>query len=232
MANILVVDDDKVLLKVLQATLVKAGHSVLTVEDARTALEKLENEMFDLIIADINMPGGASGFNLISTVRKNPKLKDLPAIFLSGRRDKSDIIKALEAGIDDYIVKPFDTDMLYAKIESLLEKKAGKYAFADCPVKAKGSLPLEFEITGISEQGITIVSIVPFPINFRLKFDCDLFQDVELENPVMRVAHCSTYPKNPKMYSLKANFIGLTESDLQKVRRWIMANNPRIQKAS
>lgn len=76
MANILVVDDDKVLLKVLEATLIKAGHSVLTVEDGRTALEKLESEIFELVITDINMPGGVSGFNLITMIRKTEKLKN------------------------------------------------------------------------------------------------------------------------------------------------------------
>lgn len=232
MANILVVDDDKVLLKVLEATLIKAGHSVLTVEDGRTALEKLDSELFDMVITDINMPGGVSGLNLITMIRKNEKLKDLPAIFLSGRRDKADVVKALEAGIDDYIVKPFDADMLYAKIESLLEKKSGRYSFTDCPVKAKASLPIELDITGVSEQGVTIVSSIPFPINFKLKVNCELFEEIELANPLMRIAHCSTYPNNPKLYSVKANFIGLGESDLQKVRRWIMSNNPRIQKAS
>ncbi|AZZ35883.1 hypothetical protein CIK05_03430 [Bdellovibrio sp. qaytius] len=232
MANILVVDDDKVLLKVLEATLIKAGHSVLTVEDGRTALEKLETEIFDMVITDINMPGGVSGFNLITMIRKTEKLKDLPAIFLSGRRDKADIIKALDAGIDDYIVKPFDGDMLFAKIESLLEKKAGRYSFTDCPTKAKAMLPVELDVTGISEQGITIVSPVPFPLNFKLKVDCELFEEVELEKPLMRVAHCSVNPNNSKTYTIKANFIGLNESDLQKVRRWVMSNNPRIQKAS
>jgi len=232
MANILVVDDDKVLLKVLEATLIKAGHSVLCVEDGRTALEKLDTEIFDMIITDINMPGGFSGFNLIAMIRKTEKLKDLPAIFLSGRRDKADIVKALNAGIDDYIVKPFDGDMLYAKIESLLEKKSGRYSFTDCPAKAKATLPIELEVTGISEQGITIVSAVPFPINFKLKVDCELFDEVELGKPLMRVAHCSVNQNNSKLYSIKANFIGMNESDLQKIRRWVMSNSPRIQKAS
>lgn len=233
MANILVVDDDKVLLKVLEATLIKAGHSVLTVEDGRTALDKLETEIFDMIITDINMPGGVSGFNLITMIRKVEKLKDLPAIFLSGRRDKTDIIRALDAGIDDYIVKPFDSDMLFAKIESLLEKKSGRYSFADCPINTKANLPIELDVVGISEQGITIVSPVPLPINFKLKIDCDVFDEVELVKPLMRVAHCSVNPKNnKKLYSIKANFIGLNEGDLQKVRRWVMSNNPRIQKAS
>lgn len=177
LTNILVVDDDKVLLKVLEATLIKAGRSVLCVEDGRTALDKLETEIFDMVITDINMPGGVSGFNLIATIRKIEKLKELPA-------------------------------------------------------KAKAILPVELEVTGISEQGITIVSPIPFPINFRLKIDCELFDDVELIKPLMRIAHCSVNPKNSKLYAIKANFIGLNEGDLQKIRRWVMSNNPRIQKAS
>lgn len=232
MANILVIDDDKVLLKVLEATLIKAGHSVLTVEDGRTALEKLDSEIFDMVITDINMPGGVSGFNLITMIRNNPKLKDLPAIFLSGRRDKVDVVKALSAGIDDYIVKPFDADMLFAKIESLLEKKTGRYNFTDCPVQDKAEFLVELDVTGISEQGVTIVSSLPFPMNYKLKVNCALFEEIELNKPLMRVAHCSISASNPKLFTVKANFIGLPESELQKIRRWIMSNGSRFQKTA
>lgn len=232
MANILVVDDDKVQLKVLEATLIKAGHSVLTVEDGRLAMEKLDVELFDMIITDINMPGGLSGYNLISMIRSNQKLKDLPAIFLTGRRDKEDVVKALNAGIDDYIVKPFEADLLYTKIESLLNKKASVHNFADCPTKVKATFPFELEIVSVSEQGISIVSPLPFPLNFKLKFECELFEQIDLNNPTMRVAHCSPTTNHPKMFSVKANFVGLDEVELQKVRNWAVSNGAKAKKVS
>ena len=67
---------------------------------------------------------------------------------------------------------------------------------------------------------------------FHFKTLKGLFDEVELLKPLMRVAHCSVNQNNSKLYSIKANFIGLNESDLQKLRRWVMSNNPRLQKAA
>jgi len=128
MATILVVDDDHIVLKVVRNMLVKAGHMVMTAADGRQAMEVLELEPVHLIVSDANMPGGVSGFNLVHMVRQHPKYAAIPFVFLTGRRDKSDVMRAVHFGADDYVVKPVKQEVLLRKIEKILEKKVNKNA--------------------------------------------------------------------------------------------------------
>lgn len=86
MANILVVDDDEIILKVVKAILVKANHTVCLAKNGHEALDILERELFDIIVSDISMPGGISGHNLVSTIKSKDRIKNIPIIFLTGRR--------------------------------------------------------------------------------------------------------------------------------------------------
>ncbi len=126
MAIILIADDDLIVLKVVRSILVKAGHIVMQANNGQQALELLELQDVDLIVSDANMPGGVSGFNVVSTIRKDPKFKDIPFIFLTARRDKADIVKAVQFGANDYVVKPVKPEVLLSKVANLLAKKKPK----------------------------------------------------------------------------------------------------------
>lgn len=126
MATILVVDDDHIVLKVVRNMLAKAGHMVMTAGDGRQAMELLELEPVHLIVSDANMPGGVSGFNLVQMLRNDPKHSAIPFVLLTGRRDKSDVMKAIHFGADDYVVKPVKQEVLLKKIETILEKTKAK----------------------------------------------------------------------------------------------------------
>src|ERR1700728_3222226 len=125
MVNVLVVDDDKDFLRIVQKVLEAGNFSVVTTTDAMGALELLQKEIFDLILSDANMPGG-SGFDLVRTVRRNPDTAMIPIAMLTGRREKEDIQKGLNAGADDYIVKPIDPDHFIDKINTLLKNRTGE----------------------------------------------------------------------------------------------------------
>ena len=81
MAHILVVDDDELILKVARSILQKAGHAVSLAKDGHAALETLDQELFDMIVTDANMPNGISGFALASTIRKNKRISSIPIMF-------------------------------------------------------------------------------------------------------------------------------------------------------
>ena len=121
MANILIVDDDHIVRKVVRGILAKAGHIVLLANDGRQALELLELQAIDLIVSDANMPGGVSGFNLVAMIRANPSYKNIPIIFLTSRKDKSDIIRAVQSGANDYVIKPVRPDVFLKKVETSLQ---------------------------------------------------------------------------------------------------------------
>src|SRR3954471_15653832 len=93
--NILFVDDDKVALKMVKGILESAGYGVTVTMDPREALEKLTHYHFDLLISDANMPGGISGFDLVRTIRSQPRFGDLTIALLTGRREKQDIRQGL-----------------------------------------------------------------------------------------------------------------------------------------
>lgn len=118
-ANIMVVDDDRHSRQLLQFILTNAGYSVIEAEDGLEALEKLESIQADLIILDVLMPK-MDGFDTIYHIRENPRLADLPVIFLSSRADVSAEYTGLAAGAQQYMVKPFSVQALLQHIHDLL----------------------------------------------------------------------------------------------------------------
>ncbi len=224
MAHILVVDDDELILKVAKAVLQKAGHAVSVAKDGHAALELLEQELFDMVITDANMPNGVSGFILAANIRKNERINNIPIMFLTGRKDKIDVARALESGADDYVVKPIDPDIFVGKVASLLDRKKSSFSFAMTKLKAPGTWNLDFEIVALSEQGLNLVSKSNIPVNTKVRIDSELFEDMGIKPPLVRVTMCTQLPGVPA-YMVEASFVGVSETDLSHVRRWVIANN-------
>lgn len=226
--SILIVEDDEIQLMLMEALLREANLDFVSVRDGHSALDKLENEKFNLVISDVNMPG-ISGFNLVKTVRNIDRLKDIPFIFVTGRREKSDVERAIASGVDDYVVKPIDRDMLLAKIESLVSKKGKVYSFSERPLRSDASLTLKFKIDGLSEQAIQFVSQVPLPMNFKLKIAADLFEEIGIAPPRLRVTSSEAESAGiVNSYRVRASFVGLNEREMGAIRKWIMLNQPKI----
>ena len=122
MAFILVVEDQKSVLMQVEALLRSRGHAVITAANSHDALDQLSRFQIDMIITDIMMPGGASGFELAKTIKKDPRFAGKPIMMMTGRRDAKDVEKGIMSGADDYVVKPLDSDLFIAKVEALLQK--------------------------------------------------------------------------------------------------------------
>jgi CheY-like chemotaxis protein len=233
MINILFIDDDKVTLKLVKDILESSGYSVVTTPDPRDGLDRLEREVFDLIITDANMPGGVSGFELIKTIRGKPKFAHLPIAMLTGRRDKKDIQLGLDSGADDYIIKPIDPMILLGKIQSLLKKRPPTTNnFPEGPVRKKAEWDVETQITYVSERGLTLWSPLFAPMDTKLKVRSDFFAQIGIECPYLRVTGYTRDPSNASMYFISANFIGLTDTELQKIRQWLNSNIASLKKSS
>ncbi|MBQ8291910.1 MAG: response regulator transcription factor [Clostridia bacterium] len=119
MAKILVAEDDKDLNRFLAACLRANGHEVTVCFDGAEALEKFEQEKFDLILTDIMMPQ-TDGFELAENIRLTDK--NIPIVFMSAKDDKHSKMLGYTLGIDDYVVKPFDMDVLNLKIGAVLRR--------------------------------------------------------------------------------------------------------------
>jgi DNA-binding response OmpR family regulator len=120
-ASILVVDDNPDLLENIGLTLETAGYQVLTAEDGIDALNVLESNIVDLILADIGMPH-MNGYQLYERTRQNPEWLMIPFLFLTARAMDSDIRYGKELGVDDYLTKPIEPEDLLATVNGKLRR--------------------------------------------------------------------------------------------------------------
>ena len=117
--HILIVDDDKRILQLINDYLIKNNFRISTADNALKAREKIENIEFDLIILDIMMPG-ESGLKLTDSLKKN-NFKT-PILLLSALGNADDRIKGLEIGANDYLAKPFEPKELLLRMKNLIKK--------------------------------------------------------------------------------------------------------------
>ena len=120
--KVLAADDDRVVRRIVVTKLSGLGYEVTDVEDGQEALGLLEGgQVPDLLLTDSLMPR-MNGLQLVRAIRQSPdpRLATLPVIMLTSRQGEHDIIEGLEAGLDDYIIKPFSPDELAARVRSVL----------------------------------------------------------------------------------------------------------------
>lgn len=119
--NVIVVEDDVHIGKLLQMELTHEGYSVEVITDGVTALKRLEKELPDLLILDVMLPG-ANGFKVLNEVREYIST-DLPIIMLTARGEVEDRVRGLKGGADDYIPKPFVIEELLARMEAIFRRR-------------------------------------------------------------------------------------------------------------
>ncbi|MGI8640073.1 MAG: response regulator transcription factor [Pyrinomonadaceae bacterium] len=119
--RLLVVEDNARLLQAISLCLKKADYEVMSARDGGDALIRIAETIPDLIVSDIMMPG-ADGFSLAAQVRANPRTDLIPIVFLSAKDTRQDRINGFKAGVDAYLVKPFEPEELVAVIENILKR--------------------------------------------------------------------------------------------------------------
>jgi len=119
--RILIVDDDPDILDVLEITLSEENYEILKAHDGEEALRVIKSKPLDLVLVDYNMPK-MNGKQVCMEVKKDVLLGLLPIIMLTGRGDVEDKVGGIEAGADDYIVKPFEPKELLARIHMILRR--------------------------------------------------------------------------------------------------------------
>jgi DNA-binding response OmpR family regulator len=121
-AHIMVVDDDALMRRSLAYNLEQAGYRTSTAASAEDALARLLLDRPDLVLLDIGLPG-MDGLDALRQLRRQI---DVPVIFVTARRRELDQVVGLELGADDYVTKPFDKDVLLARIRAVLRRTAGR----------------------------------------------------------------------------------------------------------
>jgi two-component system, OmpR family, KDP operon response regulator KdpE len=145
-ATILIVDDEPQIRRVMRTTLASNGYSVVEAPDGERSLEAIRTERVDLILLDVNMPG-RSGLEIAREIRAS---SDVPIIMLTVRNTERDKVQALDAGADDYVVKPFGVEELLARIRAALRRAAPAEAL---PPFSSADLKIDFEKRAVTLKG-------------------------------------------------------------------------------
>ncbi|MGN7499243.1 MULTISPECIES: response regulator [Pseudomonas] len=120
--KILIVDDFSTMRRIIKNLLRDLGFTnTLEADDGTSALPMLQNGSFDFLITDWNMPG-MSGIDLLSYVRADDRIKHLPVLMVTAEAKREQIIKAAQAGVNGYVIKPFTAQVLKGKIEKIFER--------------------------------------------------------------------------------------------------------------
>jgi two-component system alkaline phosphatase synthesis response regulator PhoP len=148
--RILVVDDDRQLIRLVESYLRQAGYDVSAAYDGETALRLIHTERPDLVILDLMLPD-RDGWEITRSVRGDPRLAALPIIMLTARVEDTDKILGLELGADDYITKPFNTREVLARVRTVLRRTNG--VLPARPVLRAGDVALDPDRHEVTRAG-------------------------------------------------------------------------------
>jgi DNA-binding response OmpR family regulator len=118
---IVVADDDPTVVSLVKMRLGMAHYTVVTAGDGDQALAMVQTREPVAVILDVQMPGGG-GLSVLSRIKADPKTSGLPVMMLTGERNAETVMQAMDAGADDYMVKPFMPDLLLERVSRLVNK--------------------------------------------------------------------------------------------------------------
>jgi DNA-binding response OmpR family regulator len=121
MSKILIAEDERDIRDLVAFTLRFAGHEVVVATNGEEAVETALQANPDLILMDVRMPR-MTGYEACKVMKANPDLKDIPVVFLTARGQESEIQQGLDAGAEEYLLKPFAPDQLTTRVKAILLK--------------------------------------------------------------------------------------------------------------
>lgn len=121
MARILIAEDEPDIRELVAFTLRFAGHEVFATSNGEEALQQANQVIPDLILMDVRMPK-MTGYDACRAMKNDPDLKDIPVVFLSAKGQDAEIQTGLDAGAEEYLLKPFAPDQLVERVRAILGK--------------------------------------------------------------------------------------------------------------
>ncbi|MDE6556141.1 MAG: response regulator transcription factor [Duncaniella sp.] len=153
--HILIVDNDETISSLLSENLSSEGYDVEVVSDAESAL-RLNLDTFQLIISETDLSGAISGFEFLGMVKEDPMTAHIPVMFCSSLDSENDIIEGLNAGADDYVIKPFSLREIIARIRSILRRHRNMRPAMNSRVIEYRTLILNVDSHGLLIDGETV----------------------------------------------------------------------------
>lgn len=231
--KVLVADDILAMRQLLRVVLQGAGYNVVEASDGRGVLQVVESDPhLSLVLLDVSLPD-ANGFNLIKRIHGlRPGLK---VCFVSGKRQKEDVLRGIQSGATDYLLKPIEPAMLLRKVEAILhgrlgsEHESGNARLAvDFPIEAL-NMPFDLAIQAreISESGLIAASAMTLKVGSTMEFAfAELARLFNAPSVVIscRITGCK---KTGDEYQVHCDFVGLQESVAAKIRSLAIRQAPK-----
>ncbi|TQL67664.1 DNA-binding response OmpR family regulator [Nocardioides albertanoniae] len=159
MPDLLLIEDDAMVRRGLQLALQRHGHVVVGAETGEIGLETFADRNPDLVVLDLMLPG-IDGFEVCRRIRRSSQV---PIIMLTARGDDFDVVTGLEAGADDYVVKPIQPTVLDARIRAVLRRAVGEHD----GVRVHGGLRIDTDSLMVTVEGAE-VSLTPTELRLLL----------------------------------------------------------------
>jgi len=140
--TILVVDDDPAILMGLRLKIKRHGYQVVTAQDGNEGIAKAKEYLPDLVLSDVMMPF-PDGFEMRRILSQDMQLGSIPFIFLTARTEVQDRLRGFKEGADDYILKPFDTDELLARIDAVIRRVESEQARGRAQMKEQAQKEMQ-----------------------------------------------------------------------------------------
>ncbi|HWK27099.1 MAG TPA: response regulator transcription factor [Solirubrobacter sp.] len=151
--DILVCDDESELREALRQSFAREGHRVLAVADGRSAVDRASTQPFDVLLLDVRLgPGSIDGYEVCRQLRE--RRNGVPIIMLTALDSEADAVLGLEAGADDYIVKPFRPAELRSRIRAVL-RRVGTESRVNAPLTA-GPITLDPGVREVTRDGVPV----------------------------------------------------------------------------
>ena len=151
--KILVVDDEKDIVELLQYNLEKEGYNISSAFSGEQCLENVKTELPDLILLDLMLPE-IDGLDVCKILKSNSRTSNIPIIMLTAKGEETDIVLGLELGADDYITKPFKVRELLARVKAVLRR-------------TKNNIPLSFKEKEIIKFNNLVIDSIKYQVTLK-----------------------------------------------------------------
>ena len=200
--TVLIVDDEEDILGLVDFHVKQQGYKTLRAASGETALKLARNEMPNLIVLDLMLPG-IGGLDVCKLLKSESATAQIPIIMLTAKGEETDIVRGLELGADDYVTKPFSPKVLMARLNSVIRRKNG--ATVQSPLVTYREISIDSGRRKVTVGGhIKELTFTEFEI---LRFLCEHPGWVFTRNDIVDNVHGDNYPVTDR--SIDVQIVGL-----------------------
>ena len=233
--QVMVIEDDLNAADLASTVLRRAGFDVILVGDGESALESVRETHPRLILVNLHLPG-IDGCEVCRRLKADEETRPIPVVVISADRTRESVLRALEAGADDFLIKPIDPQILTHKINSFpllppspetplpvdsAKDSDNRRRFIRFNLDAEAVLHLSIQVIDLSEGGVGFLANTPVLPGNVLQMKSALFEEVlGVQEVQVRVRYCRL-PHSRAKYRLGGEFIGLNEAEKKKIRQYV-----------